>query len=309
MYRWGAAFTGAEPPASPPLLTAVADDCDDGVELTREVTYRWRDPAYGERRERLLVVPRVGVRLDRSMIVWPLESREPRTVTVTLSHASSDTTSGAVRLEVPAGWAAPPAQPFRLTRKGEEASFRFVLSPPASPAAGSFEMRAIAVASDGMRYDESSQIIAYPHIARRAMSRPAVGTIRVMDIAVPSLRAVGYVRGPADGVPEALAGLGIPVVELTPDSLARGDLSRFDAVVIGSRAYETVPAVQEFNSRLLAYARAGGLLAGAVPAVRVLRRQLCPVPDDARRPVARVLPVRARPPCRSRASGRTRTTA
>ena len=67
-------------------------------------------------------------------------------------------------------------------------------------------------------------------------------------------------RGPADGVPEALAGLGVPVVELTPDSLARGDLSRFDAVVIGSRAYETVPAVKEFNARLLAYARNGGLL-------------------------------------------------
>ncbi len=256
MYR-GAWWGGR--PASPPLLEALARLNED-VTLTREVAYRWRDPAYGERRERLLVVPRVGVRLDRQMLVWPLESRDARTVTVTLSHSSSDTTAGAVHLEVPAGWSAPPAQPFRLTRKGEEASFRFVLTPPASPAAGSFEMRAIAVASDGKRYDESSQIIAYPHIARRGMSRPAVGTIRVMEIAVPPLRAVGYVRGAADGVPEALAGLGIPVVELTPDSLARGDLSRFDAVVIGSRAYETVPAVREFNSRLLAYARAGGLV-------------------------------------------------
>ncbi len=262
MYRWGASSYAGQP-ASPPLLTAafaLNGLRDDGVLMTREVTYRWRDPAFGERRERLLVVPRVGVRLDRSMLVWPLESRDSRTVTVTLSHSSADTTSGAVHLEVPAGWAAPPAQPFRLTRKGEEASFRFVLSPPASPAAGSFEIRAIAMAPDGVRYDESSQIVAYPHIARRGLSRPAVGTIRVMDIEVPSLRAVGYVRGPADGVPEALAGLGIPVVELTADSLARGDLSRFDAVVIGSRAYETVPAVQEFNSRLLAYARAGGLL-------------------------------------------------
>jgi len=258
MYRWGAA-PGAGSPASPPLLTALAR-LDNEVSLTQEVTYRWRDPAYGERRERLLVVPRVGVRLDRSMIVWPLASREPRTVNVTLSHASTDTTSGEVRLELPAGWPAPPAQPFRLTRKGEEASFSFVLLPPSVTAAGSFEMRASVATSDGVRYDESSQLIAYPHIARRGMSRPAVGTIRVMDIAVPSLHAVGYVRGPADGVPEALAGLGVSVVELTPDSLARGDLSRYDAVVIGSRAYETVPAVLEFNTRLLAYARAGGLL-------------------------------------------------
>ena len=52
----------------------------------------------------------------------------------------------------------------------------------------------------------------------------------------------------------------MPVVELTPDSLARGDLSGFDAIVIGSRAYETVPALKEFNARLLAYARGGGLL-------------------------------------------------
>ena len=258
MYRWGAS-PDAGLPASPPLLTAVAE-LDDGVSLTREVTYRWRDPAYGERRERLVVVPRVGVRLDRSIIVWPRDSRDPRIVTVTLTHSGSDTTSGDVRLEVPAGWAPPPAKAFRLTRKGEEASFGFQLTPPASPAAGAFEMRAVAVSSDGVRYEEASQIIGYPHIARRGMSRPAVGTIRVMDIAVPSLRAVGYVRGPADGVPEALAGLGVPVVELTPDSLARGDLSRYDAVIIGSRAYETVPAVMEFNARLLAYAQEGGLL-------------------------------------------------
>ena len=258
MYRWGMSQQAGQP-ASSPLLTAVAE-LSNGVSLTREVTYRWRDPAYGERRERLLVVPSLGVRLDRSMIVWPLASREPRTINVTLSHASTDTTTGEVRLELPTGWPTPAAQPFRLTRKGEEASFSFVVSPPAVMAAGSFEVRAIAVSSDGVRYDESSQIIAYPHIARRGMSRPAAGTIRVMDIAVPPLRSVGYVRGPADGVPEALAGLGVPVVELTPDSLARGDLSRYDVIVVGSRAYETVPAVLEFNARLLAYARAGGLL-------------------------------------------------
>ncbi len=258
IYRWGNS-PDASMPASSPLLMAVAE-LGDGVSVTREVTYRWRDPAYGERRERVLVVPSVGVRLDRSMIVWPLASREARTINVILNHASTDTTSGEVRLELPTGWPAPAAQRFRLTRKGEEASFSFVVSPPAVMAAGSFEVRAIAVSSDGVRYDESSQIIAYPHIARRGMTRPAVATIKVMDIAVPSLRSVGYVRGPADGVPEALAGLGVPVVELTHDSLARGDLSRYDAVIIGSRAYETVPAVLEFNDRLLAYARAGGLL-------------------------------------------------
>ncbi len=191
---------------------------------------------------------------------WPLHSRDARTVTATLRKAVSDTIAGEVRLEVPAGWAAPPARPFQLTREGEEASFTFELTPPASAVAGDFEVRAVAVTASGDRYAEFTEVIAYPHISRRGISRPAVAALQVMDIALPPLRAVGYVRGAADGVPEALVGLGVPVVELTPDSLARGDLSRFDAVVIGSRAYETVPAVKEFNARLLAYARAGGLL-------------------------------------------------
>jgi hypothetical protein len=134
------------------------------------------------------------------------------------------------------------------------------VTPPAHPTPGTYEIRAVAVTSTGERFDESLQIVSYPHITRRALSHPAVATLRIMDIAVPELHAVGYVRGAADGVPEALAGLGVPVVELSPDSLARGDLSGFDAIVIGSRAYETVPAVKEFNARLLAYARGGGLL-------------------------------------------------
>lgn len=258
MYDWGTA-PEATRAASPPLLTAVAD-LGNRFQLSREVSYRWRDPAYGERRDRLVVVPRVGVRLDRAMIVWPLGSREPRTVNVTIRHAADDTTSGMVRLEVPAGWTPPPAQPFRLSRNGEEASFAFRIEPPPSATPGSFEVRAFAVAGDGTRYTESVEIISYPHIARRGMNRPAVGTIRLMDIATPPLTAIGYVRGAADAVPEALLGLGVPVVELSPDSLARGDLSRFDAVIIGSRAYETVPAVREFNARLLNYAQGGGLL-------------------------------------------------
>lgn len=258
MYDWGRA-PEATLPSSPPLLTAVAD-FGDQLRMTREVSYRWRDPAFGERRERLLVVPRIGVRLDQAMFIVPLGSPERRSVSVILKQSVEDTTTGTVRLEVPAGWEAPPPQPFRFTRQGEEASFAFSLMPPVGIKAGSYEFQAVALGSDGRRYSESVEIVSYPHISRRGMGRPAAGTVRVTDIAVPGLRSVAYVRGAADGVPEALAALGVPVAELTPDSLARGDLSRFDAVVIGSRAYETVPGVREFNARLLEYAAAGGLL-------------------------------------------------
>jgi hypothetical protein len=52
----------------------------------------------------------------------------------------------------------------------------------------------------------------------------------------------------------------LPIELIGADSLARGDLSRYDAIVIGSRAYETDPALVANNGRLLEYGRNGGLI-------------------------------------------------
>jgi hypothetical protein len=59
-------------------------------------------------------------------------------------------------------------------------------------------------------------------------------------------------------VPEALIDIGLPVEVLDAAALERGDLSRYDVIVVGSRAYEVDPALVENNTRLLDYARAGG---------------------------------------------------
>ena len=61
-------------------------------------------------------------------------------------------------------------------------------------------------------------------------------------------------------MPEALQAVGVPIELLGADTLARGDLSHYDAIVVGSRAYETDPALVASNGRLLDYARAGGLV-------------------------------------------------
>jgi len=68
------------------------------------------------------------------------------------------------------------------------------------------------------------------------------------------------VRGAADRVPEALTAIGVPVELLGERNLDSGDLSRFDVIVIGSRAYETDPALVRSNGRILDYARGGGVV-------------------------------------------------
>jgi hypothetical protein len=127
---------------------------------------------------------------------------------------------------------------------------------------GAVPRRATATGGDGVGVasDGALTIIDYPHIRPRPSVHPSIVDIRVAQILLPGLARVGYVRGAADRVPEALEQVGVPVLLLRPDSLARGDLSRYDAIVIGSRAYEMDPALIAHNGRLLDYARAGGLL-------------------------------------------------
>ncbi|HZI76776.1 MAG TPA: hypothetical protein VFD73_22650, partial [Gemmatimonadales bacterium] len=119
-----------------------------------------------------------------------------------------------------------------------------------------------AVARDlgGTAYDVGVYSVDYPHIHPRTYPKPATTSLRVASLLLPHLARVGYIRGAADRVPEALTSIGVPVTSLGPAALEQGDLNRYDAIIVGPRAYEVDSALVENNRRLLEYARRGGLV-------------------------------------------------
>jgi LmbE family N-acetylglucosaminyl deacetylase len=266
LYDW----TGVPPdvrglPFEPPPVEARVrlTIAGEPVTLTREVVYRYRDQAIGEVRRPLFVTRDVDVVIAPAEVLWPVDGggKEPRRFTVTLTNRSRGPAAARVTFTAPRGWPPVPAESLTFGREDETKSLTVALSPPTQRLApGSYELRAAAVGGDGRRHEGALQIIDYPHIRPRAMVQGSTVQIRAAQIALPALSHVGYVRGAADRVPEALLAVGVPVELLGPDSLARGDLSRYDAIVIGSRAYETDPALVANNARLLDYARGGGLL-------------------------------------------------
>ena len=260
LYDWAGAppAVRGEPFGPPPLVAAFV--LDGAAATTREVSLQLNDQARGELRRPVSVVPRVDVDIDPGTELVPAGSRAPRRFTVTLTHGARDTTAGTLTLEVPAGWPAVAPQTFRLTREDERETVTFAVRPPTVPAAGTVALRAVARVAGGGRYDLGLVTVDYPHIRPRSYIRPAAAVLRVAPLVLPPLTRVGYVRGAADRVPEALQSLGIPLVLLDRATLERGDLGRFDAIVVGPRAYETDSALVETNGRLLQYARQGGLV-------------------------------------------------
>ena len=228
------------------------------VSYHREASFRVRDQARGEVRDPVMVLPRVDVLLEPRYTVLRVGG-EPSRLTVTLSNNTTTALTGEVRLQVPRGWPGVTPQDFRLeANAGAVHTFSVVL--PEGLGSGEFTIAAVARTQDGEEFNIGVVTVAYPHIHARVFTREAVAGVQVADLEVPSLASLGYIRGAADRVPEALLEMGLPVTIIDEATLAHGDLDTFDAIVVGSRAYEVDSALVRYNDRLMAYVRAGGLL-------------------------------------------------
>lgn len=247
-------------PFRPTPFRAVFDVALGGVRVAvdRPVRHRYvDDPFTGEKRMDLQVAPRFAVSLTPGVAILPAGSGAAREVRVTVTNTGADAAEGSVFLDLPAGWSAAPASaPVRLSREDESRTVRFRVSAPGA-AAGEYTVGAV-VESGGERFERGHRVIEYPHVERRHVGRPASGAFRIIDVAVAPDLVVGYVEGVGDAVPPAIEQLGARLEFLDADDLAWGDLSRFDVIVTGVRAYERRPDLRANNGRLLEYADAGG---------------------------------------------------
>src|SRR5215471_2239070 len=91
------------------------------------------------------------------------------------------------------------------------------------------------------------------------MYRDAVLETRRVDVKLaPGLR-IGYVMGPGDLVPEAIEAMGVTPHLLTAGELG-SDLSSWNVIIVGIRAYATRPELTALQPRLDQFVRNGGTL-------------------------------------------------
>jgi hypothetical protein len=99
---------------------------------------------------------------------------------------------------------------------------------------------------------------------------------------------IGYIRGVGDNVMPMLEELGLPVTELDPVTLPQVDLARFSTLVIGTRAYESSPALVANNPVLLRFVRNGGTIVTQYGQFEYAQPGILPYPITLSRPADRV---------------------
>jgi LmbE family N-acetylglucosaminyl deacetylase len=261
--RYAVADSASMPlPVTAPALEVVARYEVAGVqaEIRRAVTRLDSNLPYGYEHRTLAVVPAIAVSLTPAHAVMALGAPS-KTVSLTAEVLNSleGRSDGVLTLKVPAGWAVlPSSQPFSFMRAGERAVYRFEVS-AAAVDDGAARIEAVA-RSGGREYREGYTTIRHRDLETRYLYRDAVTTVRGIDVRIARGLRVGYVMGIGDEVPSGIAQLGADVQLLGEQELATGDLSRFHAIVTGTRAYAVRNDLRTYNRRLLDYVQTGGNL-------------------------------------------------
>ena len=246
----------------PPVINCFVTLDVNGTEinLTQPVEYRYADDIRGEVRRNLNVVPKVSLSLDQKLLIVPQsEKAQTRRIVLSITNNNSAATSGEAKLNAPDGWKVTPnAANFNLKNKGEKTSVAFDVTVPAKFKIGDFELSAQANAG-GETFTQTMNTLAYPHIQTHRFYTETKTRISVFGLKTAPVK-IGYIMGSGDQIPEAIRQMGLAVELLNETDLTSGDLSRFDVIVVGIRAFQVRADLISNNQRLLDYVKNGGNL-------------------------------------------------
>jgi LmbE family N-acetylglucosaminyl deacetylase len=161
-----------------------------------------------------------------------------------------------VALQLPTGWSSSKAVPLSFSGTGDQYA-RLRVSAQGKLVAGNYTIAAFAQRGQEKFTNTVEPLVSMPQLL---WTSPAECVVHAFAVNVPAILHVGYISAESEPVPEALTRLGIRVDALNAAALNFGDLSRFDAIVVGVRAYELRAELPGANQRLLDYVSGGGTL-------------------------------------------------
>jgi len=228
----------------------------DGHAITsdRKLIYKYVDPAKGEIYQPVEITPPVAANITAKNYIF--NSKQPQFVEIKLQGFTR--AAGSISIKPMAGWKVSPEKiDFSGKNKGDEWAVNFEVSPTGNhPQTTTLEA---VVEVGGKQFSMGIQHIKYEHIPNITLFPPAEAKLIDLNLNLIG-KKIGYIPGAGDLVPEALKQVGYDVHILTEHEILNGDLSGYDAIITGVRAYNVNPRLAVEQPKLLEYVKNGGNL-------------------------------------------------
>ena len=224
------------------------------IAIKSPLVHHYSKPDIGELFEPFEVLPEITSRINDKVIIF--SDSGTKEIPVQLK-AGTDNVVGSVSLEVPRNWKVTPATiNFNIAQKGDESTVYFKVSPPNKESEGEITPR---VTVNEKVYSQELVVINYNHIPKQSVLLPA--SVKVVRLNIEKKgENIGYIMGAGDDVPKSLEQIGYKVFPIDLNSVQEGSLAKYDAVVVGIRAYNVVDALRFKQKYLLDYVKNGGNL-------------------------------------------------
>ena len=247
------------------------------LQVSTSAQYVWTDPRFGERREMVKIVPPVSLDITPK-VEWLPEYPVPHAGKIfrwdfKATSLVNQPVDGTVKARVDFGeyGVVDVDKPLHLALAGDSATIHFsvpcpynIASDPDHLFGGYVELTTpgLAAPAPAKGFGPSLTRIDYSHIRPHNIYRPATNRFFCHELTIPKDLKVAYISGPGtdEEVIDALKQLGCNGYRLTEKGLAESDLSQYDTIFVGVRAYEVRPDLVAHNQRLLDYVKAGGTL-------------------------------------------------
>jgi LmbE family N-acetylglucosaminyl deacetylase len=220
--------------------------------FSKDMVYRYSKPDKGELYRPFEIIPEVSAHINDDVYIFENDQQKDIAVVV---KAGRDNLEGFVSMNLPDDWSAyPEMQKITIDNKGETQTLVYTVIPPKNQSEGFISP---IVNINGKEYTKELIEIDYSHIPFQTVLMPSESKIVRLDIQKRG-ENIAYIEGAGDVVPESLQQIGYNVVSVKPEDINAETLSRFDAVVVGVRAYNTVDELKHKQKILFDFVEQGG---------------------------------------------------
>ena len=243
-------------PENDPAIVGVVTISIGGekIDFSIPVIFKKNDPVEGELYEPVAISPPVMANMPGEVLVFGDGS--PKFIDIRVI-AGKKNVKGKLRLEIPIGWSITPAfQPFALVQKGQEQHYTFQISPSKKKSEG---IVSAVLEYEDREYTMGLSEINYGHFPKQSIFKKAQARVIRLDLTKKG-DLIGYINGAGDALPETLTQIGYKVDWLEKDDVNIENLKKYDAVILGIRAFNTVDWLAYKNTDLFNYVKQGGTL-------------------------------------------------
>jgi LmbE family N-acetylglucosaminyl deacetylase len=218
------------------------------------IVYHFAKPDKGELYEPFEILPEATASFQDPVLIFADD--QPKNITINIK-AQKDSIKGDIQLCFSKGWRVDQeTQHFEIAKRGDQKTVIFKLWPPE----GEDESYISPILKiHGKEFTQELVTIAYEHIPTQSVLRPSEAKVVRLNIQKAG-NDIGYIVGAGDEVPQSLEQIGYTVHIIDPNSISQGSLAKYDAVVVGIRAYNVIDALRFKQPFLLDYVKNGGNL-------------------------------------------------